>query len=195
MFRFPVRNHIDALAADFLCAWLTANLKKHQFFLTVMKKRRRTLVGDRGTVVAAWNDLMDNEQCPSAAVKHQPGKEPGPDESTSTPILVIRNHHSESCGVAPSIDGKVGSVYVGYYENVHGEQWVFSFDRKSGKTTLRGGDVGWDEVLEVVDGHVSGLILTEDERLWLQACWSASHKQTVAASKDGIPTFRQFLEV
>jgi hypothetical protein len=47
------------------------------------------------------------------------------------------------------------------------------YDRAIGKAELHGGDAGWDQVWEVVDGRVPGLILAPEEIQWLQACWRA----------------------
>lgn len=91
----------------------------------------------------------------------------------SEPIIKIRNHHTPQCGDPPIIDSEAENLYVGYYENSHGEQWLYTFDRNTGIAVLRGGDVGWNNSFEVSDGHVKDLILGIDEQLWLQACWQA----------------------
>ena len=82
------------------------------------------------------------------------------------------NVHSVGCGHPPSVVADP-SVYSGYFENQHGEQWVFEYDRNTGRGTLRGGDVGWDAVRVVVKGEAAGLILNQGERAWLLACWYA----------------------
>lgn len=92
----------------------------------------------------------------------------------SDPLLQIRNHHSLACGDPPIINGDDPSVYIGYFENAFGEQWVFTFDRSTGKGELRGGDIGWNTVSEVRDGTVKELLLSLDEATWLQACWKAA---------------------
>jgi hypothetical protein len=95
----------------------------------------------------------------------------------SEPLLKIRNRHTPSCGDPPIVDGETDNCYIGYFENVLGEQWVFKLDRTTGKAVLRGGDVGWTTEFEVVDGTIVDLILGKEERLWLQACWLAARKQ------------------
>ena len=65
-------------------------------------------------------------------------------------------------------------LYVGYFENRDGEQWIFTFDRGTREATLRGGDVDWGRAHLVHDGRVDGLILAPEEAAWLQACWSAA---------------------
>ena len=94
----------------------------------------------------------------------------------SEPLLAIRNHHAPASGDPPIVDGQSGNTYIGYFENPHGEQWIFTFDRDSGVATLRGGDIGWNEPIEVEDS-VGGLVLGQEERLWLQACMSAGRQQ------------------
>jgi hypothetical protein len=41
-------------------------------------------------------------------------------------LLRIRNHHSPACGVPPTVNGDDPALYIGYFENPHGEQWVFT---------------------------------------------------------------------
>lgn len=94
-------------------------------------------------------------------------------------LLQIRNHHSVACGDPPIINSDDRNVYLGYFENAFGEQWVFSFDRATGKAELRGGDIGWNTVHEVCDGEVGELMLGREEAAWLQACWrvaTAGHR-------------------
>jgi len=92
----------------------------------------------------------------------------------SEPLLRIRNHHSPACGDPPTVNGDDPAVYLGYFENPHGEQWIFTYHRGTGKAELRGGDVGWDSAHEVRDGSVPGLVLGKEESAWLQACWRAA---------------------
>jgi len=51
------------------------------------------------------------------------------------------------------------------------------FDRQTGTAILRGGDVGWNKGVDVTDGGTGGIILGEEEQLWLQSCLRASRKQ------------------
>lgn len=92
----------------------------------------------------------------------------------SEPLLRIRNHHGAACGDPPIVDGDDAALYIGYFENPHGEQWVFTYHRKTGKAELRGGDVGWNTMLKVKDGAVADLILGVEEAAWLKACWRAA---------------------
>lgn len=75
----------------------------------------------------------------------------------SEPLLQIRNHHAVGCGDPPIVAGNDPNVYIGYFENAVGEQWIFTFDRRTKKAELRGGDAGWNSVFEVQDGVPTGL--------------------------------------
>ena len=66
------------------------------------------------------------------------------------------------------------TAYVGYFANQFGEQWVLVIDREAKTGVLRGGDIGWETEISVVDGQASDLVLGEDEREWLNACWQAA---------------------
>ncbi len=96
----------------------------------------------------------------------------------SDPLLTIRNHHVPECGDPPIVDGETENQYIGYFENPFGEQWIFKLNRETGEAILRGGDVGWNAVHYVIDGHVPELILGKEEQLWLQACWLAARAGT-----------------
>ena len=90
------------------------------------------------------------------------------------PLFTVRNHHSADCGSPPHIDDRSPSVYLGYFENQHGEQAVFVCDRDAKHAIVYVGDAGWDTPHRVVDGAVPDLVLAETERLWVRACWQAA---------------------
>jgi hypothetical protein len=92
---------------------------------------------------------------------------------TSVPLFVVSNHHSTDAGQAPAIDGDEHGSYHSYFENRHGEQFVFSYQRDTGEGTLWCGDAGW-EPHAVVDGRVELLVLSDEERTWLRVCWEAA---------------------
>ena len=92
----------------------------------------------------------------------------------SEPLLRIRNHHAVACGDPPIVSGDDPQLYIGYFENPHGEQWIFTYSRATKDAVLRGGDVGWNTALEVVDGTVQDLVLGREEAAWLKACWHAA---------------------
>ena len=92
----------------------------------------------------------------------------------SDPLLRIHNHHPGGCGDPPIIHSDDPNLYIGYFENTFGEQWIFTFDRNTGRGALRGGDAGWNHVFEVEDGTVPHLQLNAAEAVWLEACWDAA---------------------
>ena len=90
------------------------------------------------------------------------------------PLLIVHNQHVPGCGEPSRVTSGDGDLYIGYFENPFGEQWVFTYDRQSRRAVLRGGDAGWETEFEVIDGGVAGLVLGEEELTWLRACWSAA---------------------
>jgi hypothetical protein len=89
-------------------------------------------------------------------------------------ILTIYNRHTEACGPPPAVSNESPDVYVGYFENRYGEQWIFTYDRRTRTAILRGGDTHWAATHVVLDGEVDGLILGAEESTWLRACWEAA---------------------
>jgi hypothetical protein len=89
------------------------------------------------------------------------------------PFFMMSNVHAASCGEPPALSNDNSDHYHGYFENHHGEQWVFTYCRSKRKAEIRGGDAGWASAYEVVDGKVEEIVLGKDERLWLAACWAA----------------------
>ncbi len=89
--------------------------------------------------------------------------------------LVFRadNTHTESCGDPPAVANTSPDAYYGYFENEHREQWVFVYDRKAKRGTLQGGDAGWVNAFEVVDGKAP-VNMNPEELVWLGACWKAA---------------------
>ena len=93
----------------------------------------------------------------------------------SEPLLQIHNRHAVACGDPPIVNSDDPHLYVGYFQNAFGEQWIFTSNNKTGEATLRGGDIGWNNAQPVKEGHVEGLILGRAESAWLQACWEAAN--------------------
>ena len=91
------------------------------------------------------------------------------------PIFRAENNHSADCGVPPAISNDDRNVYVGYFQNEHGEQWVFTFDADKRVGELRGGDASWKSipVMGVGGSPMADITLNEPERMWLEACWKA----------------------
>ena len=90
------------------------------------------------------------------------------------PLLLIRNHHTAACNDPPIVNDDDPDLYIGYYEDVHGEQWIFTYHRTTKLAQLRGGDTGWNSSIPVVEGKAEGLNLSPDEMAWLQTCWRAA---------------------
>jgi hypothetical protein len=99
------------------------------------------------------------------------------------PIFQVGNKHAANCGEPPHVDGNEKGRYYGYFENEHGEQAVFVYDRQTQAGTLWMGDVGWERPIPVNDGVARDIVLNDLEALWLRACWSAA--TTFTKSKDG----------
>jgi len=89
-------------------------------------------------------------------------------------IFRVMNHHSDACGTQPAIDDSVPDRYLGYFENEHGEQAIFVYDRARRSGTLSLGDAGWEHSHAVVEGTVGGVALGAVEQAGLAACWKAA---------------------
>jgi hypothetical protein len=96
----------------------------------------------------------------------------------SEPLLRIRNAHSPACGDPPIISSDDPDVYIGYFENADGEQWIFTFHRKTKQAELRGGDTGWNTLYQVENAEGPHLVLSREELEWLRACWRAATQET-----------------
>ena len=92
----------------------------------------------------------------------------------SETLFSVGNKHIADSGQPIPVDGNTKGRYHGYFENEYGEQAIFVYNYQAGTGTLWMGDVGWEEPKLVVDGQVPDLILGENEKLWLMACWSAA---------------------
>ena len=89
-------------------------------------------------------------------------------------ILTIHNRHPAACGFPPAFSTDAARLYIGYFQNRHGEQSIFTFNRASGEVRLRGGDVGRASARTVPDARVDGLILAAQGVAWLQTCGNAT---------------------
>ena len=90
------------------------------------------------------------------------------------PLFKVTNHHTDSCGEPPAIDGDTPGVYFGYFANQYGEQAIYRYNNATREASVRMGDADWDRVNRVVDGRVEGLVLNEAELAWVRACWLAT---------------------
>jgi hypothetical protein len=106
-------------------------------------------------------------------------------------VLEVRNVHGASSGVPPAIKQDSSSdVYVGYFENEHGEQWTVQIDHEARTGVLRGGDYGWDNPVTLKDSRVEEVILGPLESAWLMACWYAATGEPLAK-----PAWNQVMEL
>ena len=88
-------------------------------------------------------------------------------------LLRVGNHHAAA---ASAIEERPGR-YVGWFENKFGEQLVFVHDDGELDATVFHGDVDW-EPRRVTDAgglpDAGDLVLGEEERAFLIACWIAT---------------------
>ena len=107
-----------------------------------------------------------------------------PASQNQRPLFTVSNHHVPHSGAPPAVNGDEPGVCHGYFENSHGEQFVFLYRWDTGEAVVRCGDAGWKEVYPVTDGIAESLTLSEEEEIaWLRACWKAvcqslSHRQS-----------------
>lgn len=87
-------------------------------------------------------------------------------------LLRLSSHHA----AAPVIDERPGR-YLGYFVNRFGEQLVFVHDDGEPDATVLCGEVDW-EPRRIVDADglpdAGELILNEEERMFVVACWLAT---------------------
>lgn len=61
--------------------------------------------------------------------------------------------------------------YAARFANRYGEEWVFEYDPTTGEGVVRGSDVGWNPY-PVVRGQAIGLVMNDEEILWLRGAWA-----------------------
>ena len=87
-------------------------------------------------------------------------------------LLRLSNRHA----AALAIEERPGR-YLGYFENRFGEQLVFVHEDGEADAAVFHGDVGW-EPRRVIDASglpdFGDLVLNEEERAFLTACWIAT---------------------
>lgn len=89
------------------------------------------------------------------------------------PILTLKNNHLPTYGLPPAIEHNPQTMYLGYYQNSQGHQFIFQFDFDTGQAILVCGDADWDKTFPVLNGRVE-MILESDEAAWLQLCFNAA---------------------
>ena len=75
-----------------------------------------------------------------------------PPRQSKRPLFTVSNHHAPHCGAPPAVNGDEGGVYHGYFENSHGEQFVFLYRWNTGEAVVRCGDAGWEKLYPVTEG-------------------------------------------
>ena len=83
-------------------------------------------------------------------------------------IFEAVNHHGSSCGEPPQITTGGSGRYCGYYENEHGEQFIFVYERQTKQATLWVGDNGWDHPVAITDPEKPEVVLGKGEWLFLK---------------------------
>jgi hypothetical protein len=102
-------------------------------------------------------------------------------------FLRLTSHHTAA---APVIEERPGR-YLGCFVNRFGEQLVFVHDDGDADATLFHGDVGW-EPCRVTDAggrpDAGGLILNDEERAFVIACWIATawRREDAQAGRSGV---------
>jgi hypothetical protein len=85
-------------------------------------------------------------------------------------VLTIINKHIKECGEPPNLFTSP-NCYIGYFENQHGEQLVYQYNRDTKQGRLWHGDCRWAKIIEVVDGYPLSMgkivTLSEEELAWL----------------------------
>lgn len=89
-------------------------------------------------------------------------------------LFSVSNKHSPNSGEPTHFNADIPGRYYGYFENEHGEQMVFVYDRNTRIGQLWAGDYSWQKPVKVVDGLSPELMLSDAEETWLQACWNAA---------------------
>jgi hypothetical protein len=97
-------------------------------------------------------------------------------------ICTLVNKHVEDCGKPPEFEFEEYD-YISYFENQHGEQSLFLYDKQSNKVFIYIADAEWErpQVLsgkslvnnKLTEGEDIGILPNSEELLWLKACKSA----------------------
>lgn len=88
-----------------------------------------------------------------------------------TLLTIVSNHRSP-----PEMPGNSDNLYVGYFENCYGEQWIFTYDRTTKEAVVTTGDVDW-KPYPVGKGGTALLVMQVEESIWLRACWHAATRE------------------
>jgi len=91
-------------------------------------------------------------------------------------VFSVKNRHSAGAELLPAEARAGNGAYRAYYENKHGEQLIFIYDRDAGQAVLYHGDMDWEpqRVREESGVIMVPLILHTLEREWLSICWKTA---------------------
>ena len=98
-----------------------------------------------------------------------------PDNShmSHEPLLTLYNRHAAAAVEPPHLTNHDRTRYLAYFENEHGDQWLFVDDPASGTAVLRCGDADW--TAHTIRGPQDlPRSMTDAERAWATACWQAA---------------------
>jgi len=56
-------------------------------------------------------------------------------------MLTTHSGHPAACGIPPAFSTEAADLYIGYFENRYGEQWIFTFNCATREAGLRDGGV------------------------------------------------------
>jgi hypothetical protein len=95
------------------------------------------------------------------------------------PLLSIKNYHVAGCGTPPDF-GAMKNVYIGYFMDELGEQYVYLHKDETDEDLLYVGDISWESPLRVGDnGSVDGVNALA--AVWVAACWTSATAERVSA--------------
>jgi hypothetical protein len=111
------------------------------------------------------------------------GQDPGDAEL----VFAAHNYHDPSCGRPPRLRNITApGLYHGYFENCHGEQFVFTYDPATKAGTVSGGDLGWDNRKSFTLGLL-GEALRQTQKLAAQVVRSGRTEAPVLPVIDAAP--------
>ena len=91
--------------------------------------------------------------------------------SVNDPIFVVPRTSSTDWIGGANLD-RTTVKYAAYWENDNAEKLVFFVD-EARKPWLIHSDCGNDPI-RLEDGRAPGILLADEEKMWLAACWKAS---------------------
>lgn len=91
-------------------------------------------------------------------------------------LLVVENRNNMEAPLLLHQNGD--NLFVSYFENQYGEQWLFVHNRENNLSYVYGGDVDWEKYA-VEDGVAADLVLSDDEQFWILACYSAATGENI----------------